>query len=585
MTTTTTPSADLVFYDIAMRPPTTETCCAPNPWKSRYALNFKKVPYTTTWVQLPDIKKVRSGLGVPAMRSFADGTDFYTLPMLSDPAHNAIIADSFDIAIHLQKTYPNSGSGDLLPPQKLDYTFPGDLTMLVPLSERNDKEFKEYALFNTHVDAAFTSHSMLMGHGLPFDPATEAVAKAETLRRASMKSWDDLLVTGEAREKIKKSFCDTLSGLAELFKRDHSGPFMLGTRASYADFIVGGWLRMMQVTLPAADWEEARAWHDGTFGKLHDALQVYAECSFVDIDPLQMHLLFLIDTPMTTASTPSAMAITSTPSADLVFYDIAMRPPIAATCCATNPWKSRYALNFKKVPYSTTWVQMPDITKVRSGLGVSAARKFADGSDYHTLPVLSDPAHNALIGDSFDIAVYLQKTYPDSGSGDLFPPQTLDYVFSHDLALLAPLSERNHSELAEYSLFNTNVDAAFSAHVMLMIHGLPFDLATEEQTRAEFIRRSNVASWDDLTVRGEEREKLKRSFCDMLGGLAELFKRDPSGPFMLGTQASYADLIVGGWLRMMQVTLPTAEWEEARTWHDGIFGRLYDALQVYAEVK
>ncbi|KAF9920749.1 hypothetical protein FBU30_009341 [Linnemannia zychae] len=279
------------------------------------------------------------------------------------------------------------------------------------------------------------------------------------------------------------------------------------------------------------------------------------------------------------------MATDSAPSTDLVFYDIAMRPPIEETCCSPNPWKSRYALNFKKVPYSTSWIQLPDIAKVRPTLGVPASRKFADGSNYHTLPMLSDTAHGAIVGDSFDIAVYLQKAYPDSGSGDLFPPQKLDFEFPYDLALFAPLSERSDDELAEYTMFNTNVDAAFSAHVQLMVHGLPFDSTIEDVARAEFVRRAGVASWDDLTVRGEEREKLKKSFCNTLAGLADLFKREPSGPFLLGMQPSYADFIVGGWVRMMQVTLPKAEWEEARTWHDGVFGKLHDALQVYAEVK
>ncbi|KAF9322002.1 hypothetical protein BG006_002500 [Podila minutissima] len=279
------------------------------------------------------------------------------------------------------------------------------------------------------------------------------------------------------------------------------------------------------------------------------------------------------------------MTTASTPSAGLVFYDIAMRPPVSETCCSPNPWKSRYALNFKKVPYSTSWIQQPDIAKVRPALGVPAGRKFADGSDFHTLPILSDPAHIAIVGDSFDIAVYLQKTYPDSGSGDLFPPQKLDYVFPYDLAMLVPLSERNDSEFSEYNMFNMNVDAAFTMHTLLMAHGLPFDPATEDIARAEFVRRVHVASWNDLTVHGEEREKLKRSFCDTLAGLADLLKREPSGPFLLGTQPSYADFIVGGWLKMMQVTLPEAEWEEARTWHDGVFGKLHDALQTYAEVK
>ncbi|KNG81350.1 hypothetical protein ANOM_010347 [Aspergillus nomiae NRRL 13137] len=256
-----------------------------------------------------------------------------------------------------------------------------------------------------------------------------------------------------------------------------------------------------------------------------------------------------------------------TTSDPIVFYDIAPRPPVEKTCFAPNPWKARLALNFKSRPYATTWVPMPDIPKVRSGLKVPACRKFADGTDFFTLPILEDPATESLVGDSFDIAVYLQKTYPDSGAGDLFPPQKIDYAFTHP-AILIPLSECDDTEFPEYAKFNMNVDAAFTAHVQLGLQGFPFDPATAEASKEEFAR-----------------DKIKDSFRDMLGGLVPIFSRDTSGPFLLGTRASYADLIVGAWLRMMHVTLPDSEWEEVASWHGGLFGRLHDALDVYAEVK
>ena len=126
------------------------------------------------------------------------------------------------------------------------------------------------------------------------------------------------------------------------------------------------------------------------------------------------------------------MSTTSIPSSPIVFYDIAMRPPVEKNCCSPNPWKTRLALNFKGLPYSTSWVALPDIAKVRSSLKVPPCRKFADGTDFFTLPVIEDPATDSLVGDSFDIAVYLQNTYPNSGAGDLFPPQTIDYIFTHD---------------------------------------------------------------------------------------------------------------------------------------------------------
>src|SRR5690349_15659971 len=105
----------------------------------------------------------------------------------------------------------------------------------------------------------------------------------------------------------------------------------------------------------------------------------------------------------------------------LVFYDIKFREPQQQFSGAPNPWKARYALNFKNVDYSSVFVDILDIPTVRKGLGVPAGRKFPDGSDYYTLPVLIDSTTGAKVGDSFDIAVYLQKTYPDSGAGNLFP--------------------------------------------------------------------------------------------------------------------------------------------------------------------
>jgi len=264
---------------------------------------------------------------------------------------------------------------------------------------------------------------------------------------------------------------------------------------------------------------------------------------------------------------------------NLEFYDIAMRPPDGKHNCAVNPWKTRLALNFKSIPYKTTWVQLPDISRIRQNLNIPACRKFADGTDFYTLPILVDPNTSRKLGDSFDIAVYLQKQYPEAN--DLFPPQSLDYVYNPETEILIPLSQCDDGEYPQYARFNMNVDAAFTSHVMLMAHGMPFDPATAEACKAEFVRRAGVSCWDDFAVGGEVREKIVASFESMLGGLAKLFE-NTDGPFILGHRASYADLIVGAWLMLSSRTLPAEEWELVRGWHGGVFGRLFDALQVYA---
>ncbi|KAL0256859.1 hypothetical protein SLS55_007668 [Diplodia seriata] len=293
--------------------------------------------------------------------------------------------------------------------------------------------------------------------------------------------------------------------------------------------------------------------------------------------------------PTTTTTTPAPGPTMATPTNPLAFYDIAHRPPVEATCCSPNPSKTRLALNLKRVPHKTTWVPMPDIAAVRTQLGVPPCRQFADGSDFHTLPVVVDPSTTppTALGDSFDIAAHLQHAYPDSGDGDLFPPGAqLDFALApgSTAAMLVPLTPVRESAFPAYARFNVDVDAAFTAHVQLCVQGIPFDPATADASRAEFVRRAGVGAWEDFALEGAARDKVVSSFEETLGPLAGLFE-GAGGPFLLGERACYADCVVGGWLRMMAVTLPRGEWEMLRRWHGGVFGRLHDALEVYAEVK
>ncbi|ELR11339.1 glutathione S-transferase family protein, putative [Acanthamoeba castellanii str. Neff] len=240
-----------------------------------------------------------------------------------------------------------------------------------------------------------------------------------------------------------------------------------------------------------------------------------------------------------------------TDSLPLIFYDISS--PIEPRSYAPNPSKARLALSFKGVPFKTTWVDILDISDVRKGLSCPATRKFDDGSDFYTLPMLRDPASGRVVGDSFDIANYLEDMFPDSG-GCLFPPDStrtgLDYESPNkDTAFFAPLTSNLGSKNEAYARFNTHVDATFSAHVVLVAQYLPFNPNTAEAVRALFVKRAHLRSWDDI--------------C-----------------------ATYADLIVGGWLNMLSATMPEEEWKDFRTWHSGVFARLHDALQEnYFECK
>lgn len=249
----------------------------------------------------------------------------------------------------------------------------------------------------------------------------------------------------------------------------------------------------------------------------------------------------------------------------ITFYDIASGPPVR--CFAPNPWKTRYALNFKRVhnglSYKTAWTDLSQVTEVRKSLGAPANRKHdIDGEDFHTLPVIVDHAKGQTVGDSFDIAVYLDQTYP-SREGE---------------PVLLPLST-----VGLHKTFNLDVDKVFTNHVILGVMRMPFNPETAEISKAEFCRRADKKSFDDFKVDADTRQMLLKSFEAGLGELAKSYRRRAEGPFLEGAVPMYADLIVGGWLAMMNVVLPAGEWEQLRGWHDGLFGQLHDALQKYAQ--
>ena len=236
------------------------------------------------------------------------------------------------------------------------------------------------------------------------------------------------------------------------------------------------------------------------------------------------------------------------------------------------------------------WIDILDIPNVRKGLKCPATRKLDDGSDYYTLPMLRDPASERVLGDSFDIATYLEDTFPDSG-GSLFPQDSsltgLDYQSpNRDTPFYAPLTLNQGAKHEAYARFNTHVDATFTANMGLYGYNLPFNPLTAEAVKTIFAKRAHLSSWESLRVEGAAREPMRVAMKAALATLAELFAINNSGPYLEGARATYADLIVGGWLNMFSIIMPETEWNDFRSWYGGVFARLHDAIQEnYCECK
>lgn len=207
--------------------------------------------------------------------------------------------------------------------------------------------------------------------------------------------------------------------------------------------------------------------------------------------------------------------------------------------------------------YETSWTELSQVTEVRKRLGALPVRKhLIDDSDFYTLPVIVDAGTGQTVGDSFDIAVYLDRTYPSEPA--LFPANSI----------------------ALHRAFNTLADTIFPEHALLVLD-MPFNPETEAVVKKEFLRRVGKSSWEELRLEGEAREALMGKFEARLGELARLFVRQEEGPFLEGKVPMYADMIVGGWLQWLIGACP--EWDRIKTWHGGVWERLVDGLRVYAQ--
>jgi glutathione S-transferase len=206
--------------------------------------------------------------------------------------------------------------------------------------------------------------------------------------------------------------------------------------------------------------------------------------------------------------------------------------------------------------YRTSWTELTEITQIRRSLGAPPCRKHhLDKTDFYTLPVIVDHTReaNQVVGDSFEIALYLDEAYPSSRQ--LFPDNIA----------------------ASYREFNAQVDNVFATYVVLGAHTIPLNPETAAKTRAEFCRRASRKDWEEFAVRGPQRTAMLNQFEMALGELAQLYAEKGSGVHLArGATPTYADFIVGGWLWMIKETLP--EWDMVRAWQDGLWGKLHDTL-------
>jgi glutathione S-transferase len=177
-----------------------------------------------------------------------------------------------------------------------------------------------------------------------------------------------------------------------------------------------------------------------------------------------------------------------------------------------------------------------------------------DGSDVYTLPVLHDPNTSALVDDSLEIAVYLEKAYP---AKPIFPYGSKILIRVFDSAYL---------------------DGAHPAVRLMCVR----TAETLNPVSAEFFRRTRSERfqlpWAELSPEGPKRNG-DWAYLEQCFNKGEELRAKCSGRWVMGDTFSYADIIVACRLFWFKRVLKEDEWARVSSWNGERWAKVLDEVQ------
>ncbi|EGN94524.1 hypothetical protein SERLA73DRAFT_114777 [Serpula lacrymans var. lacrymans S7.3] len=233
---------------------------APNIWRIRLILNYKRLPYRTAWVEFPDVEKTLRSIGAPPTSVRSDGRPVYSLPAIFDPMFSqtqpVVLSNPHTIAEYLESTYPArqifpEGSRAL---QTLFVHYIQDifvkplLPIMVPLSHQRLPERSQ-----TH---------FRHGSYTPLPPPSYLSVPPE-------------------REQAWRAVQDQFNFLAGVLDKnsgtDGDGVVSMGHEVTYADFAVCSVLIWVEKVAPHDGWARIRGWNGGRWSRLRERCQGYMD--------------------------------------------------------------------------------------------------------------------------------------------------------------------------------------------------------------------------------------------------------------------------------------------------------------------
>lgn len=208
---------------------------------------------------------------------------------------------------------------------------------------------------------------------------------------------------------------------------------------------------------------------------------------------------------------------------------------------------ARYVLDLKKLSYKTVYLEFSELKSVLQRVGGQPG-----GFVSLTVPAIVDNATGSAVSDSYQIAEYLDKQYPDTPKA--FP--------SGSEALQAAFYDR-------FNLARPPVAPIFYGRIPNILN--QGSIGWYRDTHEEWLGKS----LEEVYPVEEELAEIMRKteeFFNMLDG----WYSHSGGPYFMGNIPSFADFAVGALLQLLKIILgeDSAEWKSILTGNNGRWEKL-----------
>ncbi|TEB30579.1 hypothetical protein FA13DRAFT_1814411 [Coprinellus micaceus] len=238
-------------------------------WRVRFALNIKGIEYKTEWLNYAKLEEELKERDVSPSTVHPDGTGFFSVPAIHDPATNTTVSDSHRILQYLDEAYPNTPQicthPNALTDEFLKAAF--EVGWLVPIDLLRKGMWGVLApnVVKYQMDEAGTikARKKIEGRllsGMPFESLLEEVKQRELLEEARQ-GYADVAAT---LDKIRAQY-------------GGQGPWLLGEHVKLPDLAIAGSLAWV-VSIVGEEselWKDIRKWDGGSWGRLWDQWKPY----------------------------------------------------------------------------------------------------------------------------------------------------------------------------------------------------------------------------------------------------------------------------------------------------------------------